>query len=69
MLSLAITKCHRQKSIFISFIGDLANSLEHVKNLLLMKMDPNASQTQSELTAEVDRTVQKCLGKNFTKDL
>jgi len=43
---------------------DLANSLEHAKGLLLIKMDPNSSQTQSDLTAEVDRTVQKCLDIN-----
>ena len=45
-------------------LGDLANSLEHVKNILLMKMDPNTAQTQSELTAELDRTVKKSMGKH-----
>ena len=45
-------------------LGDLANSLEHVKNILLMKMDPNTAQTQSDLTAELDRTVKKSMGKH-----
>ena len=31
-----------------------------------MKMDPNTAQTQSELTAELDRTVKKSLGKDIT---
>jgi hypothetical protein len=32
-----------------------------VKGLLAMKMDPNTSQTQNDLTVEIERTVQKCL--------
>ena len=43
----------------------LSNSLEHVKGLLLAKMDPQSSKTQVELTAEVEQTVQHCLGKNY----
>ena len=46
--------------------GELANSLDHVKNILLMKMDPNTAQTQSELTAELDRTVKKSMGMYYT---
>ena len=46
-------------------LGDLANSLDHVKNILLMKMEPNTTQSQSELTAELDRTVKKSMGKNI----
>ena len=46
-------------------LGELANSLDHVKNILLMKMEPNTTQSQSELTAELDRTVKKSMGKNI----
>ena len=45
------------------FLDDLANALEHVKNILVMKMDPNTTQSQSDLTAELDRTVKKSMGK------
>ena len=43
----------------------LSNSLEHVKGLLLAKMDPQSSKTQVELTVEIEQTVQHCLCKNF----
>merc|ERR1711981_80085 len=44
---------------------ELANCLDHVKNILCMKMDPNTAQTQSELTAELDRTVNKSMEINI----
>merc|ERR1712038_936526 len=44
---------------------ELANSLDHVKNILLMKMEPNTTQSQSELTAELDRTVKKSMEINI----
>ena len=51
----------------IGFTGELANCLDHVKNILCMKMDPNTAQTQSELTAELDRTVNKSMGKKYNQ--
>ena len=50
---------------FLIILDDLANALEHVKNILVMKMDPNTTQSQSELTAELDRTVKKSMGKHI----
>lgn len=43
---------------------DLSNALEHVKSLLLLKVDPHSSKTQTDLTAEIDRTVTSCLDIN-----
>jgi len=40
---------------------ELSSYVDHVKGLLAMKMDPNTSQTQNDLTAEIERTVKKCL--------